>query len=139
MKTQIPAELAPCGVWCGACPSYQKTCLGCASEDHKQKRGSKWGCRIRVCACEKESVDFCVDCDKYPCKIHLSKLGDSHPGDPRFDYRRETHENFIKMKELGFEKYIIYQRERNACEDCGGLIYFYHYTCSECGRKQQVK
>ena len=57
MKTLIPPELAPCGVWCGACPSFKKTCLGCASEDPKQKRTSKWGCRIRVCAYDKEKIE----------------------------------------------------------------------------------
>jgi hypothetical protein len=39
------------------------------------------------------------------------------------------------MKEMGFENYLRYQRKRYACVDCGGLIYFYHYTCSQCGRK----
>lgn len=139
MKTQIPPELAPCGVWCGACPSYQKTCLGCASEDPEQNRTSKWGCRIRDCAYVKNEVDFCMNCGKFPCRIHDAKLGNSHPGDPRFTYRHEIPHNFRKMKELGQEKYILYQRERHACEDCGGLIHFYHYTCSQCGRKQHVE
>ena len=139
MKTVIPPELAPCGVWCGACPSYQKSCLGCASEDHKQKRRSKWGCKIRVCAYEKEKVYFCMDCGKFPCKIHDSKLGKSHEGDPRFKYRHEIRENFTKIKELGQEMYILYQQERHACAECGGQIYFYHYTCSQCGQKQQVE
>lgn len=30
------SALAPCGVFCGACPSYEKTCLGCASESKEQ-------------------------------------------------------------------------------------------------------
>ena len=33
---KIPAELAPCGVFCGACPSLGKSCLGCASDDKRQ-------------------------------------------------------------------------------------------------------
>jgi len=139
MNTQIPPALAPCGVWCGACHSYQKTCLGCASNDHNQKRNSKWDCRIRVCAYEKEEVDFCMDCEKFPCKIHDAKLGKSREGDPRFKYRHEIKENFIKLKEFGPEKYILYQQERYACRACGGQVYFYHYTCSRCGQEQQVK
>jgi hypothetical protein len=43
------------------------------------------------------------------------------------------------MKALGFEKYIRFQRERHACEVCGGLIHFYSYTCSECGHIQRVR
>jgi uncharacterized OB-fold protein len=42
------------------------------------------------------------------------------------------------MKDLGQENYILYQRDRYACEDCGGLIHFYHYICSQCGREQNV-
>jgi hypothetical protein len=34
-------ELAPCGVFCGTCPSYNKTCKGCASEDKEQARCGK--------------------------------------------------------------------------------------------------
>jgi len=139
MKILIPPELAPCGVWCGACPSFKKTCLGCASGDPKQKRTSKWGCRIRVCAYDKEKVDFCMDCGKFPCQIHDAKLGKSHEEDPRFKYRHEIRENFNRLKEFGQEKYILYQQERYACGECGGQIYFYHYTCSKCGRKQQVQ
>ena len=32
-------ELAPCGVFCAACPSFDKTCNGCSSDNQKQKNG----------------------------------------------------------------------------------------------------
>jgi hypothetical protein len=139
LKTQIPAELAPCGVWCGACPSFQKTCLGCASDDHHQKRTSKWACKIRVCAYEKEGVDFCMNCKDFPCRTHLSRLVESHPEDPRFFYRHEVPDNFKKLKELGQDSYMLYQQERYTCGKCAGKIHFYHYTCSQCGQKHQVR
>ena len=41
------SEVAPCGVLCAACPSFGKTCLGCASENKNQNRISKWNCKIR--------------------------------------------------------------------------------------------
>lgn len=128
-------ELAPCGVYCGACPSYNKTCLGCASESKNQTRTSKWGCKIRKCCYEKVQKDYCCECDKFPCKIHKQKLIDSHKGDPRFNYRHEIPENFNKMKELGISKYLNYQKEKWTCRVCNGEIKFYHYKCVDCGEQ----
>jgi hypothetical protein len=139
MNGQVFPELAPCGVWCGACPSYQKTCLGCASEDHKQGRRSKWGCKVRVCCYEKENVDYCMDCQKFPCTIHNQKLLGTHSGDPKFLYRHEIPENFHALKILGTKAYIEYQRKRFTCPDCGGLVYWYHYICSNCGNEVTVE
>ena len=43
-------ELAPCGVFCGACPSFNKSCFGCSSNTNKNKRTkSKIHCPIRIC------------------------------------------------------------------------------------------
>jgi hypothetical protein len=130
----IPAELAPCGVFCGSCPSYKLTCLGCPSENKNQKRTSKWGCKVRTCCYTVQNKNFCIECDQFPCNQHRKKLLDSHPGDPRFKYRHEILDNFKKLKELGIEDYLEYQRRKWACPSCGGLIYMYHYKCSQCGK-----
>jgi len=37
----LPNALAVCGVYCGACPSFNKTCLGCSCENKDQERTSK--------------------------------------------------------------------------------------------------
>ena len=127
-------ELAPCGVYCGACPAFNKTCLGCASISKKQSRTSKWVCKIRNCCYETEQKDYCIECDKFPCKIHYRKLIQSHPDDPKFKYRHEIPENFNKMKELGIELYLEYQQEKWSCPFCSGSVKFYHYTCTDCGK-----
>lgn len=127
-------ELAPCGVYCGACPAFNKTCLGCASESKNQTRSSKWGCKIRNCCYNVEGKDYCIECEKFPCKIHNYKLIQSHPGDPRYKYRHEIPENFNKMKEHGLEEYTKYQKQKWTCSLCGGSVKFYHYTCSDCGK-----
>ena len=31
-------ELAPCGIYCGACPHYFRTCFGCSSEIREQEQ-----------------------------------------------------------------------------------------------------
>lgn len=131
-------ELAPCGVYCGACPSFEKTCLGCASESDKQKRKSKFGCKIRSCCYNIERKEFCADCKKFPCKKIMEKLINSHPGDPKFKYRHEIQENFEKMKEMGILSYLVYQRQRWVCNECGERVNFYHYKCSKCGKEKNV-
>jgi hypothetical protein len=131
----LPAELAPCGVYCRACPSFNKTCLGCPTESKEQKRTSKWGCKIRKCCYEDKKLDFCGYCSEFPCNKVNKKLIDSHPGDNRFKYRHEIPENFIKLKNLGIEKYKEFQKQQWKCPACGGIIQFYLYKCRNCSNE----
>ncbi|MFC1998376.1 DUF3795 domain-containing protein [Chloroflexota bacterium] len=71
--------MGPCGVYCAACPSYDKTCNGCGSGDESQKRRSKWGCKTRVCCLDTKNLQFCNQCEDFPCKVYLKKLPDSPP------------------------------------------------------------
>lgn len=135
---KIPNELAPCGVYCGACPSFNKTCLGCPSESKSQKRKSKWGCKIRKCCLNEKKLDFCGNCLEFPCDKINKKLIDSHPGDCKFKYRHEIPDNLEKLKELGIEKYMDYQKYRWTCPSCDGIVYFYHYKCGKCGKELVV-
>jgi hypothetical protein len=134
----IPNELAPCGVFCGACPSFLKTCLGCASENKEQSRKSKWGCKIRDCCYNNKNHNFCVECDEYPCKIYHKKLLDTHQGDTRFKYRHEIPEIFIQLNILDTESILEYHNNRWACPHCDGTIKFYHYQCDKCGTKSII-
>lgn len=133
-KNKRIKELAPCGVFCGACPSYKKTCLGCASESKDQDRTSKWGCKVRSCCYSNQNKDYCVECDKFPCNKLRNKLIDSHPGDMRYKYRHEIPGIFVKMRDMEVKAYLEFQKERWTCPDCGGIIHFYKYRCSDCGK-----
>ncbi len=131
-------KLAPCGVFCGACPSYKKTCLGCASENKDQKRTSKWSCKIRNCCYNSQNKNYCIECEKFPCQKLKNKLIDTHPDDIRFKYRHEIPEIFVKMKDMDIKDYLEFQEERWRCPFCGGTIHFYKYKCSKCGKKMKV-
>jgi len=131
-------ELAPCGVFCGACPSYNKSCLGCASENKDQKRASKWACKVRNCCYSTQNKNYCIECDKFPCEKLRKKIIDTHTEDVKYKYRHEIPEIFIKMGQMEIEDYLQYQKKRWACPSCGGIIYFYKYECSECGRKVTI-
>ena len=137
-KRHIPPTLAPCGVYCGACPSFGKSCLGCASNDTNQSRRSKWGCKIRNCCYEEKKFDFCIDCLEYPCKIVKAKLFKAHIDDPMFTYRFEIPGLFGQLKTMGLDKYMEFQRSRWTCENCGGTIKFYIYRCDKCKKEKYI-
>lgn len=126
--------LAPCGVYCGACPSYGKSCLGCASENRNQKRSSKWGCKIRNC-CYGLEKNFCFHCEQFPCKIFSKKLLSVHLDDPSFAYRFELPVMLPVLKDLKVDEYLSFHNKRWKC-DCGGVIRFYTYECDTCGKRQ---
>jgi len=100
---RIPDETAPCGIYCGACPSFRirKTCQGCGSDNRKQGRISKWSCKIRECCFEDKNLDFCIECDEFPCNMLEKKLKKSHLGDKKFKYRHEIYDNLCRIKKVG--------------------------------------
>ncbi len=131
-------QLAPCGVFCEACPSFDKTCLGCGSEKKEQNRISKWTCRIRIC-CYKRGLNYCIHCDEFPCKIIRKKLLDTHHDENKFTYRHEIPAVFKRLKSMTVEDYLAWQRKRWSCNSCDGMIKFYDYTCNRCGKEILVK
>ena len=131
-------ELAPCGVFCATCPSFDKSCNGCSSENKKQKRKSKWNCKIRKCCYEEKNLDYCGYCSIFPCEKINNKLIKSHIGEKRFLYRHEIPENMKKLKELGVDKFIKFKKKEYTCPNCKGTVHFYHYKCSVCGQRYKL-
>lgn len=132
-------ELAPCGVYCGACPSFNKTCKGCASEDRNQKRQSKFSCEIRICCYEEKGLDFCIECNQYPCKKIKKKFINSHPDDPKYTYRHETPAVIAKLKTMGLDDFLEFQKKRWQCKSCEGTVQFYHYKCDTCEKERMIE
>ena len=122
-----------CGIYCGACPSLNKSCLGCRTEEKRgQKRKSKWGCKIRTCCHNEKNLDFCIECEVYPCK-NLSKLKNSHLEDERFDYRHQMFYNLVRIEKIGLEEWLEEQSEIWKCPKCMGRVGFYYNKCVDCG------
>ena len=138
MKQKIPDVLAPCGVYCEACPSFKKSCNGCGSENKNQKRKSKWSCKIRVCCFEKNNYNFCFECIRFPCKEYSKKLSESHIGDKKYQYRHELPSNLKRIQKIEIENWLKEQKTRWHCPNCAGTIKFYHYRCLDCGFKKQI-
>ncbi len=137
---RIPDETAPCGIYCGACPSLKirKTCLGCGSEDRKQKRKSKWSCGIRRCCFEDKNLNFCIDCADFPCK-KIDKLKNSHTNKSKFRYRHEIYDNLKNIKEYGIENWLKEQERKYKCPQCKGNLVWYEYKCESCDYEQMPK
>ena len=126
--------IAPCGILCFTCPSLLKgTCNGCRSEK-KQKRTSKFACKIRKCCLGERDFELCYQCGEFPCKIFNNKLLKSHSDDPKYQYRRDTLKHAKLFKKFGVIKAIEQLDERWKCSECGGRILMYHYVCFNCGR-----
>ena len=139
MTQLISSRMGPCGVYCGACPSYGISCQGCGSENRvNQKRRSKWGCKIRKCCFETKKVEFCNQCDEFPCKTYRKKLTDSHPGDKRFAYRHELIDSLASIKEIGVDDWLVKQEAKWRCPQCGGTIRFYKYACPICSYEKRL-
>ena len=130
--------MAPCGVYCVACPSFGKGCRGCGSENRKQRRTSKWNCKIRQCCFEGKDLALCSQCTDFPCKL-TDKLQGSYPGNERFRYRHEVYENLHEIEEQGLDAWLLEQEERWRCPTCGKTIVFYHYRCPACGYEPDRK
>ncbi|MGM0431554.1 MAG: DUF3795 domain-containing protein [Spirochaetota bacterium] len=128
-------EVAPCGVFCAACPSFNLSCLGCSSDNLDQKRTSKWNCSIRRCCYEMKHIDYCAYCEHVPCKLLDKKLIRSHEGDPRFAYRHKIPEDMQGIRSLGIDAFIQQKKREYTCTYCGGSVSFYRYTCNRCGVK----
>ena len=138
MSTLI-RELAPCGVFCGACPSFNKSCFGCSSENSEQaRRKSRESCKIRMCCYNTKKLSYCAECDQFPCSIINKKLIFSHPDDLRYRYRHELINIAKQFRKLNIDDYLHYQKERWKCPLCGGIVYFYHYICGQCGENVNV-
>jgi len=139
MKHELQNLAAPCGVYCGACPSYYKgTCYGCGSDDRTQKRTSKWGCKIRRCCVYEHKFASCSQCSELSCTL-ITRLQKSHLGDKKFRYREEIVDNLIKIKEIGKINWLKEQQRKYKCPECGESIVFYSYKCVNCGYKMDLK
>jgi hypothetical protein len=133
----IPDSISICGLYCGACPTFNKTCYGCRSEVRNPEHLSKFECKIRRCCLEKKGNPFCGLCEKYPCK-KLTKLIESHPKDDKYSYRHEIPSNLQNIHSKGWKTWLKEQEEKWKCPECGGVVQFYTYKCADCDYKSEM-
>ena len=127
--------IAPCGMNCGLCISYQamktdlnskgfnrRYCPGC------RPRGKNCTFMSRHCGLVgKGLVYFCHECPDFPCK-RLKDL------DRR--YRDKHHmsmiDNLAFIKEHGMPDFLEKERTKWRCPECGGTVCCHNGLCLEC-------
>jgi len=129
------ALIAPCGMNCALCVSYQagqqdlnkqgfhkKYCLGC------RPRGKH--CLHMKDACDlvgKGQVQFCFECKDFPCQ-RLNSL------DARYKarYHMSMIDNLRQIQSAGLEKFLAAQAEIWRCPTCDNLICCHNGLCLHC-------
>lgn len=90
--------IPPCGIYCGTCPNFTRQKNKC--------EGFEKGCKARkckgiyVCCIEKKGLEFCHQCDKYPCS-RFKKFADTWK-----KYGQNLFQNQEMIKTLGKEEFI---------------------------------
>lgn len=129
--TAIPANmLAPCGITCAVCYVHlkkKKPCLGCRGQDASKPEHCR-KCEIKDCTIDR-GIKFCFECPAFPCAI-IKRLDKSY----RHRYQVSLIENGMRIKIVGTKQYLLEEKEKWTCPDCGGIISLHDRICSECGK-----
>jgi hypothetical protein len=127
--------IAPCGMNCGVCVSYQAM-----KNDLKQKGFAKKycpGCRPRGKNCTfmskqcslvgKGLVRFCFECGSFPCN-RLKDIDERY----RTKYHMSMIENLEFIKEQGIDKFLEKEEEKWCCPECGEAVCCHNGLCLHC-------
>jgi len=137
---------ASCGLYCGSCGIYlasqendtekllqyalvlnqalnETSCDGCRA-DRKSAHCSKM-CLFINCTFEK-GIEFCGACPEFPCKE--LKVFQS-----RMPHRVEILESQNRLKEIGWEQWLIEMKENYSCPQCNTVNSAYDILCRNCG------
>jgi hypothetical protein len=74
MYTRVNPDFSLCGLNCALCPNFhihtngKFKCPGCGGEVFFENHPS---CAIITCSKKHKNIDFCFNCDEYPCKRYL--------------------------------------------------------------------
>ncbi len=144
-----------CGIYCGACeiihaqteedkkrvigmfqselPGWEATpdqmrCDGCKSD---APFVNCRGCRIKDCVKEK-GVDFCSECDEFPCAIHEQYQLASQTF-RILRHLRFNIQNLRDIRSMGLENWVEDQKAKWRCSRCGEPFSWYAEKCRNCG------
>lgn len=91
-----------CGLNCGLCPMFlNKNCPGCGGGEGNQS------CKIARCSLEHGKIEYCYECEKYPCEKY------QHIDDyDSFITHRRRKADLERAKNIGMEQYNHEQQEK---------------------------
>jgi hypothetical protein len=151
--------VAPCGLYCGACPMYLSTqenndkrmesliqqfsagkmqmkredllCDGCIAGGRVASFCRR--CAIRSCAEAKPDVTRCSDCAEFPCARITNFNNDG------MTHHSEVLENLRHLREMGLGKWTQYEQDRWRCPKCKESLSWYDKACQKCGTARSEK
>lgn len=101
-----PALVAYCGLYCGACKSYQKgKCPGC----HENSKAS-W-CSIRTC-CMEHGYKSCADCTEFSNPMDCKKFNNFFSKLFALLFRSDRAACIAAIKEKGYEGFATFMAEK---------------------------
>jgi hypothetical protein len=148
--------VAPCGLYCGACPMY----LASQEKDEQKSKAIMQGfgggkmpfkqedllcdgcigggrvavfcrkCAMRACAEEKADVTRCSDCVEFPCSRVTSFNNDG------MQHHSEVLSNLRQLREKGIKEWTKHEEDRWRCPQCRTKLSWYDKACSKCGAKR---
>lgn len=75
----------------------------------------------------ERQITYCFECSEYPCK-QIKRLEKSY----NIRYHASLMENSQTVKEQGMDGFLVQQKEKYTCPECGGIISIHDAECSEC-------
>jgi hypothetical protein len=150
--------VAPCGLYCGACPMYL------ATQENNEQRLSASGfgsgglskmpredllcdgcigggrvavfclkCAIRDCATSKTKTRRCSECEDFPCSriTDFNNDGMLHHG--------EVLENLKQLRAMGIAEWTKHEENRWQCPKCRTKLSWYEPECSKCKNPRSDK
>ena len=136
-----------CGIYCGACsivmrgetdcPDAFAACLGSVPKEDFVCGGCKSDniyagcsiCSLRQCAREK-SIAHCCDCADYPCK----RYSNWQFAAKFLPHVRNAVSSLTAIKRDGVDSWLVAQKNRWSCPNCGAPFSWYAPSCYKCGR-----
>jgi hypothetical protein len=101
--TRTNPDFSLCGLNCALCPNFhihtngKFKCPGCGGEKFFEKHPS---CAIITCSKKHKNIDFCFNCDEYPCKRYLE------PSERDSFITYKNREKNIKLASKNLNKYL---------------------------------
>ncbi|MBI9049103.1 MAG: DUF3795 domain-containing protein [Anaerolineaceae bacterium] len=124
--------IAPCGMNCGLCIGYlreKKPCAGCHGDDENKPKHCVV-CRIKTCLeMESSTEKFCYTCKKFPC-ARMHQLDKRY----RTNYGMSMIENLERIRDVGLEAFVVLEKERWKCPECGAILSVHRKMCIYCGQ-----
>ena len=148
--------VAPCGLYCGACPMYLATqekdetrmksilkqfssgsgkfamedllCDGCIAGGRVASFCAK--CAIRDCASKKTEDKRCAGCLDFACSRITGFNNDG------MRHHSEVLSNLRQLRQRGIKEWAGYEAERWRCPQCRHPMSWYDAECSKCKAKR---